>query len=245
MKIHACALAMLLSVPLSSCARKDDPKPASTADATAAAAPVARGRVDIEGGPLNLAMPVDALISSVTVREGSVVKRDQVVVSADTTAVRLDEELARARLAQATAQVQLLVPKLAAARLRAGRLEQAARASAGDGQSADDAREAVSETDAELVNAKAGVDLARAELQRTQYQARNHILRAPLDGEVLRVAAWPGMHAAQGTTMVTILPSKARIVRAELSQDVIDQVSVGEPAWILSDDGRQATLGAA
>ncbi|NUS38906.1 MAG: HlyD family efflux transporter periplasmic adaptor subunit [Lysobacter sp.] len=235
----------LLSVPLlasllAACGHGDRTAPARVLPPPPGV--VARGQVDIQGGTLALGLPVDGTVAEVGVVEGASVHRGQPLLQADPTPARLEETLAEAKLAQAQAQVGLLQPKVGAAALRAQRLEEAARNGAGDGQSADDAREAASETRAELTNAQAGVRLARAELEHARYQVRQQVLRAPVDGQVLRVATWPGMRAAAGAPLLTLLPAGARIVRAELSQDALAQVSPGEVAQVLSDDGRQTPL---
>jgi multidrug efflux pump subunit AcrA (membrane-fusion protein) len=227
------------------CGRHRD-APVAAADNAPPALIVARGRVDIEGGPLPLGMTVDGVIATVAVMEGESVKQGQLLITTDPTPAHLDENLAQARLAQAQAQVGLLESKAAAARVRAARLVEAAKEDAGDGQSADDAREAAAEAVAELANARAGMRIAHADVERTGYQATQHLLRAPLDGEVLRVTAWPGMRvSAQGGPLLTLLPAKARIVRAELGQDFVDDVAPGAQAQVISDDGRQTPLGPA
>lgn len=225
---------------LAGCAR--DEARAAPADAVTPPALVARGQVDVEGGTQVLGLPVDGVVASVQVHEGAAVHRGDVLLQADDTPARLDERLAEAKLQQARAQLAALQPKAAAAALHAQRLEAAARDGAADGQSADDAREAASEARADLENARAGLSLAGAELDRARYQVRQQTLRAPIDGEVLRVTTWPGMRVASGTPLLTLLPRSARIVRAELSQDALARVGVDDEAQVLSDDGRQTPL---
>ena len=231
---------------LVACTRDRSDSIATAAGNTPPATIVARGRVDIEGGPLPLGMTVDGIIANVAIVEGQPVTRGQLLIATDLTPARLDEDLARARLAQAQSQIALLEAKAKAANVRAKRLREAARVDAGDGQSADDAREMAAEAVAELANARAGMRIAHADVERAGYQSTQHSLRAPVDGEVLRVMAWPGMRvSAQGGTLVTLLPAKTRIVRAELSQDFVDVIAPGTPARIVSDDGRQTRLGLA
>jgi multidrug efflux pump subunit AcrA (membrane-fusion protein) len=240
MSRRATTLLLPLFVLLAGCGRDDGRAAAATV--TPPPALVARGQVDVEGGTLALALPVDGVLARVQVVEGASVHRDDVLLQADDTPARLDERLAEARHEQARAQLDALQPKVAAAELHAQRLGEAARDGAADGQSADDAREAASEARAELENARAGLSLATAELDRARYQVRQQVLRAPVDGEVLRLAAWPGMRVASGTPLLTLLPRSARIVRAELSQDALVRVGVDDEAQVLSDDGRQTPL---
>lgn len=218
----------------------------SDAIASSPAFIVARGRIDVEGGPLALGLSVDGVVDHVIVAEGAQVRRGQLLISTDPTPAHLDETLAQAHLSQARAQVTLLQSRLSAARLHATRLAAAAKQDAGDGQSADDAREASTEAAAELDNAHGAMQVAQADLERAEYQARQHELRAPVDGDVLRLTAWPGMRvSAQAGTLVTLLPAGARIVRAEVAQEFIDKIQPGQQARITSDDGRQVAFGAA
>ena len=220
--------------------------PPSGAIASPPAFIVARGRVDVEGGPLSLGMSIDGVVDNVLVAEGAHVRRGQLLISTDPTPAHLDHTLAQAHLSQARAQVTLLQSRLSAARMHARRLIAAAKQDAGDGQSADDAGEAAREAAAELDNARAAVQIAQADLQRADYQIRQHELRAPVGGSVLRLTTWPGMRvSAQAGTLVTLLPAGTRIVRAEVAQEFIDTIQSGEQAQITSDDGRQASFGAA
>ncbi len=205
---------------------------------------VVRGRVDVEGGNLQLGLPVEGTISRVAVAAGQSVSKGALLLEADPTVARIDHDLAGARLEAAESQVKLWDARLAAAKTRAERLIQAASEDAGDRQSADDAREAVAQAIAELEGARAGVHIAQAEQKRTGWLLSQLDLRAPEDGEVLHVAAWPGLRVSpQSGSLVSLLPSKSRIVRAEVTDEFIANIKPEETAQILSDDGRLTLLG--
>ncbi len=245
---HASGIACALLALCACTSQHAGSQPAVASDATSSSPAfiVARGRIDVEGGPLSLGLSVDGVVDHVAVVEGAHVRRGQLMISADPTPAHLDQTLAQAHLSQARAQVALLESRLSAARMHATRLIAAAKQDAGDGQSAADAHEAATETAAELDNAHAAVQIAQAELQRAAYQTRQHELLAPVDGDVMHLTAWPGMRvSAQAGTLVTLLPSGARIIRAEVAQEFIDTIRVGQLAQIISDDGRQTPFGAA
>lgn len=207
---------------------------------------IARGRIDIEGGEVPLAPSIDGVIAAVAVHEGDHVGKGQALVTIDATAARIDEELMQAHLAEAQSRIKLGQAGVATAKARATRLMEAVKMDAGDSQSADDARGALAQAVAELDSAQAGLRIARAELERARYVFTQHVLRAPVDGQVLQLTAEPGVHVtAQGTPLLTLLPTKSRIIRAELSEDAIDDVATGQQARVLSDDGRQTPLGPA
>ncbi len=230
---------------LAACSREHNAPAVATAR-VAAAQIVARGRIAVEGGSLQLAMPVEGTIAEVGVHEGDKVRRGALLVALDPATARIDRDLARAHLDDAQAQVKLAQTRAQAAQTRAGRLAQAAQQDAGDAQSADDARAAAAEAAAELDKARAAVRIARADGARAAYVLSQLTLRAPTDAEVLRVTAWPGMHVSpQGGSLVSLLPDAARIVRAELTEPYVAEVAPGGKAEILSDDGRLTPLGTA
>ncbi len=247
MKPAACfwALTLPLLATLAGCGNAH-PQPGDTVPKPSSAGLVVRGRVDIEGGEVPLTALVDGVIAGVAVHEGEHVSKGQALLTIDGTAARIDEDLAQARLSEAESRVKLDHARVDASRTRADRLVMAAKLDAGDAQSADDAREALLQAIGELDSAQSGVRVSRADLERARYALAQHVLHAPLDGRVLRLTAAPGLHvSAQGTSLLTVLPDAARIVRAELSEDAIDQVSVGQHAQVISDDGLQTVLGTA
>jgi multidrug resistance efflux pump len=227
-------VALLLPLLATGCSH-DAPPPAN-APAAARYAAVARGRIDVEGGLLNLDAPREGTLATVDVHEGDRVRRGQPLATLDTTPAKLQVDAARAGQEQARAQLRLLDGKLAAARLRARRLEAAAKAGAGDGQSADEARDAVVELTAEHEAARATLDMADQKLTATRYELGLRTLRAPIDAEVTQVAAQPGASVSpQSGALFTLLPETPRIVRAELNESFAGAVKVGMPAEVSAD----------
>ncbi|HWU78298.1 MAG TPA: HlyD family efflux transporter periplasmic adaptor subunit [Rhodanobacter sp.] len=224
-------IALGLSVLLCACSGSPDTAPAATASPAYAA--VARGRIDIEGGLLALSMPRDGTLVKVAVHEGDHVRQGQLLAQLDTRSSTLAVDSAQASLEQTQAQLKLLGVKQAAARLRAQRLAAAAAAGAGDGQSADDAREAAAQLDAELQSAHATLDMARQKLDEARYELQQRSLFAPFDADIVQVSAQPGA-TVSGTTgaLFTLLPSKPRIVRAELNESFVGRIKPGMHAEV-------------
>ncbi|HET6803953.1 MAG TPA: HlyD family efflux transporter periplasmic adaptor subunit [Frateuria sp.] len=232
-----CALALPACLLLAACTQHDDPSPAAPTPAYAA---VARGRIDVEGGLLNLGMPREGRLAEVDVHEGQSVRRGQVLAALDAQPARLAVATAQAEQDQARAQVSLIGARLAAARLRARRLAAAARAGAGDGQSADDARAAADELAAQQQAAHAAVSVAGQKLASARFELEQHTLRAPLDADVIHVAAQPGMLAtAQSGPLFVLLPHVPRLVRADLSEAYMDAVKPGMAAQVTADGDPQ------
>lgn len=217
------------------------PATAAVQTPAAASAPyvaVARGKVDIEGGLLQLSMPRDGTLASVAVRGGDHVKKGQLLAALDTEAAKLAVEAAQAQLEQAQAQLKLIGIKQAAAKQRAQRLTAAVTAGASDGQSADDAREASAQTDAEQASAHAAVSMASQKLAEARYELKQRSLLAPFDADIVQVSAQPGASVTPVSgPLFTLLPDKPRIVRAELNESFVGAIHPGMRAEVTANNG--------
>lgn len=232
-----CAL-LAASLLLAACARHDDPSGHAPAPAYAA---VARGRVEVDGGLLSLGMPREGMLASVDAHEGQQVRRGQSLAALDPRPAQLAIATAQAGLAQARAQAGLVDARLGAARLHARRLAAAARAGAGDGQSADDAQAAAMELAAQQRAARAAVSMAEQKLAAARFELAQGTLRAPVDADVVRVSARVGtLVTPQSGALFELLPHAPRLVRADLSEAYADAVGAGMPAQVTADGGRQA-----
>ncbi len=233
-------LALAVAWLLPACSSSSSQSPASNpAQPAAAYAAVARGRVDIEGGLLNLSMPREGTLAKVAVHEGDRVKQGQLLAELDTEPARLAVEAAQVQLEQAQAQLKLLDVRQVAAKQRAGRLAAAVAAGAGDGQSADDAREAAAQVDADRQAARAASSMASHKLDETRYELKQRSLFAPFDAEVVRVSAQPGASVSPASgPLFILLPQKPRIVRAELNDSFIGTIQPGMHAEVTADNSR-------
>jgi multidrug resistance efflux pump len=216
---------------------KQTPAAPETA-ATPAYVAVARGRIDIDGGLLQIQAPREGTLLNVVAREGELVSKGQLLASIDPEPADLQLQAAAAELTKSRADVQLLKGKLSLAKLQALRLDTAAREGAGDGQSADVAQSAASELVIQQGEADAAVALAEEKLKSAHYEVALRSLRAPLDSRVIRVMAQPGASVSpQSGVLFTLLPQTPPIVRAELSEALVDAVKVGMPAMVSTDGG--------
>ena len=223
---------------LVACSKSTDAPTSATAKPVAAYTAVARGRIDIEGGLLSLSMPREGTLAKVTAHEGDHVKQGQLLAALDTESATLAVDAAQAQMEQAQAQLKLLAIKQVAAKQRAQRLTAAVAAGAGDGQSADDAREAAAQLDAEQQADRAAQDMADQKLQEARYELKQRSLLAPFDAEVIRVLAQPGASVSPSAgPLFTLLPQKPRIVRAELNESFVSLIQPGMHAEVVADGG--------
>lgn len=235
-------LVLALVVPLLvGCSHDDSGKSNTQAAPATPYAAVARGRVDIEGGLLKLSMPREGVVADIKVHEGDHVKKGQVLAVLDTKPAQLAVSAAEAEQKQAKAQGSLLEARLKAAQQRATRLQAAAAAGAGDGQSADDAKDAANQLQGELDNARAAEAMAGQKLEAARYELAQRSLIAPVDAQIVERDIQPGATVSpQGGTAFVLLPEGARIVRAELNESFVSAVHDGMHAQVVDDSGSGA-----
>ena len=221
---------------LAACSHDSDPprEPRHTGYAA-----IANGRIDIEGGLLLLTAPRDGTVTSVAAREGTRVRRGDSLVTLDSRDARLAVLGATAELKQERAKQQLLTKQLATAHERAERLAAAARAGAGEVQTADDAEAVATDLAGQMQITQAAIEISRYKLEAMQQELELRTLRAPLDAQVVHVNAQPGARVSpQSRSLVTLLPDGATIVRADLNESYVDAVRVGMPAAVSTEDDR-------
>ncbi|KLD66011.1 efflux RND transporter periplasmic adaptor subunit [Dyella japonica] len=244
--LHSLLALVLVAPVLAACSHDDSGKSNATSAPAATYAAVARGRVDIEGGLLKLSMPREGVVADIKVREGDHVKKGQVLAVLDTKPAQLAVSAAEAEQKQARAQGSLLEARLKAAQQRATRLQAAAAAGAGDGQTADDAKDAATQLQGELDNARAADAMAAQKLEAARYELAQRSLVAPVDAQIVERDIQPGATVSpQGGAAFVLLPEGARIVRAELNESFVSAVHEGMHAQVVDDSGSGVpTLGA-
>jgi multidrug resistance efflux pump len=169
------------------------------------------------------------------------VHKGQLLAMLDTKPVQLAVNAAQAEQQQAEAQGKLLEVRLKAAQQRAERLAAAAAAGAGDGQSADDAREASQQLQGELDNARAASAMAAQKLDAARYELAQRSLLAPVDGQIVERLIQPGAAVSpQGGPAFVLLPEEQRLVRAELNESFVAVVHEGMHAQVVDDSGSGA-----
>jgi RND family efflux transporter MFP subunit len=209
-----------------------DPKTINTPFAA-----IASGKVDIEGGLVEVAARAPGIVKDVLVQEGDEVKKDQVLARQEDEDSRLTRDRVAAQLKQTESQVPILEVQLGAATREEQRLKRLIAEKAAAQQAYDQAADTVRQLQAQLESQKQSVALSRAQLREANYQVDLHIVRAPTDGRIVRRYANPGSGAStfSVTALFQLQPAAARIVRAELEERSLSAVKVGQEAEIVPE----------
>ncbi len=216
-------------------------------EAASAAAPrsvaIARGKVEVQGGLLEMAAPAAGVVESVTVAEGDNVQKGQVLLRLAAEPARQEVAVAEAELRAAEARQRAQSLRLPAARQFAARLEEAAAAGGTDRQRADDAVQAAREIESSAAVAAADAQVAASKLAQARALLARTALVAPVDGSVVRLAAQAGsrIDPQAARPVLVLLPRKPLVVRAELNESFAAAVRPGMRADITLD----STAGAA
>jgi len=254
----AATLAMVL-VTLSACNDRSPAPPATVANAnaiiggnapvagsaTSANVAVARGRIEVQGGLVELAPLQEGLVESVTVQEGQHVKHGQVLLRLSPTASQAEVNVAQAELQLAEARIHARAQQLPNLRRTAERLAEASAAGAAEPQRAEEAAQAVRTAESDVAIARAEMDVSRQKLVLLRSQQGRLELRAPDDGTVVRVATQAGQRltVASGQPAITLLPRRPLQVRAEVNESYAAAVKVGMQATVTTDgDAAPVTL---
>jgi len=205
---------------------------------------ISAGKVDIEGGLVDIAARAPGIVREVFVQEGDRVVRDQILARQDDEDAVLSRNRVAAQLRASEAEIPVIEIQLEAARREETRLASLVRENAVSQQAYDQAIDTRRRLEAQLEAQKASLSLIRAQLAQSNYQVELYVVRAPADGRIVRRYANPGSGAStlQVTPMFQLQPDTARIVRAEVEERSLSLVSVGQNVEIVPESDQAASF---
>jgi HlyD family secretion protein len=206
-------------------------------------AAIAAGKVDIEGGLVDVAARAPGIVKEVLVQEGDKVVTGQVLARQEDDDSRLSRNRVSAQLQQAEAQLPILEVQLDGAIREEARLKRLTSQDAASTQAHEQAQDRTKQLRAQVDAQKSSIALARAQLAEANYQVELHQIRAPADGTIVRRYANPGSGAStfSVTAMFQLQPDALRIVRAEVEERSITQVKVGQKVEIVPESDQKST----
>ncbi|WP_247872522.1 HlyD family efflux transporter periplasmic adaptor subunit [Azospirillum sp. TSO35-2] len=204
-----------------------------------------RGRVDVEGGMIQIAAQRDGVITDVLVAEGADVRSGDLLARQDVRAARATLEEVKAALAETVARGAALRVRAAAARRERNRLDRLRRDGAEAAKLVDEAQSRLEEAEADLTAHDAAVRLARARVASAEMEIAQRQIRAPVDGRIVRLQARPGSGAStlNVSTLFTLVPNERFIFRVDVEERLMGQVASGQPVIIQFDSSSEPLSG--
>lgn len=203
---------------------------------------ISAGKVDIEGGLVDVAARAPGIVREVLVQEGDKVVAGQVLALQEDDDARLSRNRVAAQLQQAEAQLPILEVQFDAAKREEARLLRLTSEEAASTQAYEQAQDRTKQLQAQLEAQRSSIALVRAQLAEATFQVELHTIRAPADGTIVRRYANPGSGAStfSVTAMFQLQPAALRIVRAEVEERSINAVKIGQKVEIVPESDQQA-----
>lgn len=227
-------------------ARQQATQAAAAAPVESPYAAIANGKADVEGGIIQIAARRGGIVREVYVQEGDQVTAGQILARQEDDEARLSVQRASAEVSQAESQLALTRVEIATAQRELERLQALAASNFVAAQRLDQARDAIATAEARLGSQQAAVATARARLSEAQYNLELTVIRAPMNGRIVRRHAHPGSGAStlNVSNMFELEPEMPRIVRAEIVEADIPNVTDGQEVEIVSEsDPTQVYVG--
>jgi RND family efflux transporter MFP subunit len=233
---RALPAAAILALVLSACGKSGAGAPGAAAPLSAFAT-IANGKVDIEGGVVEIAARRFGVIKEVLANEGDVVKKGQVLARQEDQDAILAIDSARATLEQTQSQLVLAQVNIRTAEREYERLKKLTVTNSIALQQLDQAADNVATAQAQFGIQQAAIQTARAQLAQAQYNEELTKIRAPMDGKIIRRYANPGAGAStlNVSNMFDLEPILPHIIRAEIIESAVPDVHVGQEAQIVPE----------
>jgi HlyD family secretion protein len=193
-------------------------------------AAIANGKIDVEGGIIQIAARRGGVVRDVYVQEGDVVTAGQILARQEDDEPRLQLATANADLSNAQSQLAQIRVDISAAERELARMQQLAATNFIAAQRLDQARDTLASARARLGSQQAAVETARARRDQSTYNVELTVIRAPANGRIVRRYANPGAGAStlNVSNMFDLEPEAPRIARAEIVEADIPNVSVDQ-----------------
>jgi HlyD family secretion protein len=195
---------------------------------------IANGKADVEGGIIQVAARRQGIVRDVYVQEGQDVTSGQALARQDDNDARLASDTAEASLASARAQLAVYQVQLRTGQREFKRLQALSASNFVAGQRLDAAQDQIASATASIQAQQAAIQVAAAQLAQARYNQELTVIRAPANGRIARRYANPGAGAStlNVTPMFDLEPQTSRIVRAEIVESDIPNVTLGQEVEI-------------
>jgi len=215
-------------------AKKAEVEKAAATKVESPYAAIANGKVDIEGGIIQVAARRGGIIREVLVQEGDRVVAGQILARQEDDEARLAVQSARAQVTQAESQLAQIRVDIRTAQRERERLQKLVATNFVAAQRIDQAQDAIDSAQARLGSQTAAVQTARAQLSQSLYNEELTVIRSPMAGRIVRRYANPGAGAStlNVSAMFDLEPDAPRIARAEIVESDIPNIAAGQAVEI-------------
>lgn len=214
--------------------KKEEQAKAAATKVESPYAAIANGKVDVEGGIIQIAARRGGIVREVLVQEGERVTAGQILARQEDDEPRLAVQSAAAAVAQAESQLNQIRVDIRTAQREQERLQRLAATNFVAAQRVDQAADALATAQARMGSQVAAVQTARAQLDQARYNQELTVIRAPSAGRIVRRYANPGAGAStlNVSTMFDLEPDAPRIVRAEVVESDLPNLTDGQAVEI-------------
>ena len=229
--LRRCALSLPLAcILLSACSEAKIEKPVAASPWAA----IAKGSISIEGGLISIAAGRPGIVKSVLAEEGAEVKAGDMLAQIDDREAKQALKVREQERDEHQPAISVLQTRLAIAQRELKRLSSVPGDDVVTGQQRDQANDEVNLAKGELTRENAALATAEAQVASARLEVDQHVVRAPLDGRIVRRQARPGDGAStlNVTPLFILAPHGPRIVRAELEERFVGAVEVGQMAEV-------------
>ncbi|WP_338848523.1 HlyD family efflux transporter periplasmic adaptor subunit [Massilia sp. W12] len=229
--LQRCALSLPLAcILLSACSEAKIEKPVPVSPWAA----IAKGSISVEGGLISIAAARPGIVKTVLVEEGAEVKAGDVLAQIDDREAKQALKVREHERDQHQPAIALLQTRLTIAEREQKRLSSLSGDDVVTGQQRDQANDEAKLAKGELMREKAALATAEAQVSSARLEVDQHIVRAPLDGRIVRRQARPGdgTSTLNVTPLFILAPHGPRIVRAELEERFVSAVEIGQSAEV-------------
>ena len=215
-------------------ARKASDEKAAATRIDSPYAAIANGKVDVEGGIIQIAARRGGIVREVLVQEGDRVVAGQILARQEDDEPRLALQSTQADVAQAQSQLAATRVDIRTVQREHDRLARLVASNFVAAQRMDQARDAIDSARARLGAQQAAVQTARARMNQAAYNLELTIIRAPMSGRIVRRYANPGAGAStlNVSNMFDLEPDAPRIARAEIVESDIPAIVAGQAVEI-------------
>lgn len=191
---------------------------------------IANGKIDVEGGIIQIAARRGGVVREVLVQEGDRVVAGQILARQEDDEPRLALQSASADVAQAESQLRLINVEISTAQREYDRLQGLVATNFVAAQRLDQARDAIAAAQARLGAQQSAVQTARARRDQAAYTVELTVIRSPANGRIVRRYANPGAGAStlNVSNMFDLEPDAPRIARAEIVEADIPNITVNQ-----------------